>query len=110
MAAMQRRAAGTNSNLGSTFGPTKADEDVLERFPAGLRVLVVDDDTTCLKILEQMLQKCEYNGVFFFSSLCYFDSPGMTLQLFLPYERKIGSFGLCWELQDGSGFDVLYGI
>ncbi|KAL8161962.1 hypothetical protein V2J09_013451 [Rumex salicifolius] len=30
------------------------------QFPAGLRVLVVDDDPTCLKILEKMLQACQY--------------------------------------------------
>ncbi|XVE85225.1 hypothetical protein DITRI_Ditri17bG0074600 [Diplodiscus trichospermus] len=29
-------------------------------FPAGLRVLVVDDDLTWLKILEKMLKKCSY--------------------------------------------------
>ncbi|ESQ55846.1 hypothetical protein EUTSA_v10024686mg [Eutrema salsugineum] len=29
-------------------------------FPAGLRVLVVDDDKTCLKILERMLMNCLY--------------------------------------------------
>ncbi|XP_027096467.2 two-component response regulator ORR21-like isoform X1 [Coffea arabica] len=29
-------------------------------FPAGLKVLVVDDDLTCLKILEQMLTRCMY--------------------------------------------------
>ncbi|KAK4429733.1 Two-component response regulator ORR26 [Sesamum alatum] len=29
-------------------------------FPEGLRVLVVDDDLTCLKILEKMLKKCNY--------------------------------------------------
>ncbi|PWA43363.1 CheY-like superfamily [Artemisia annua] len=29
-------------------------------FPAGLRVLVVDDDPTWLKILEKMLKKCAY--------------------------------------------------
>ncbi|KAG9133669.1 hypothetical protein Leryth_018678 [Lithospermum erythrorhizon] len=29
-------------------------------FPAGLRVLVVDDDATWLKILEKMLKKCSY--------------------------------------------------
>ncbi|KMT07644.1 hypothetical protein BVRB_6g147690 [Beta vulgaris subsp. vulgaris] len=31
-----------------------------EPFPAGLRVLVVDDDPTWLKILEKMLKKCNY--------------------------------------------------
>ncbi|KAK7280914.1 hypothetical protein RIF29_08487 [Crotalaria pallida] len=31
-----------------------------EAFPAGLRVLVVDDDPTWLKILEKMLKKCSY--------------------------------------------------
>ncbi|KAK9707483.1 hypothetical protein RND81_07G200500 [Saponaria officinalis] len=30
-------------------------------FPAGLRVLVVDDDPTWLKILEKMLKKCSYD-------------------------------------------------
>ncbi|KAK9672964.1 hypothetical protein RND81_12G137700 [Saponaria officinalis] len=30
-------------------------------FPAGLRVLVVDDDPTCLMILEKMLRTCRYD-------------------------------------------------
>ncbi|XP_073140806.1 two-component response regulator ORR21 [Henckelia pumila] len=34
---------------------------VPEQFPAGLRVLVVDDDVVCLRVLEQMLRKCMYN-------------------------------------------------
>lgn len=33
-----------------------------DTFPAGLRVLVVDDDSTWLKILEKMLKKCSYEG------------------------------------------------
>ncbi|XVF85461.1 hypothetical protein PTKIN_Ptkin17bG0119800 [Pterospermum kingtungense] len=33
---------------------------ISDQFPAGLRVLVVDDDITCLKILEQMLRRCLY--------------------------------------------------
>lgn len=37
------------------FSSTRTDA-----FPAGLRVLVVDDDPTWLKILEKMLKKCSY--------------------------------------------------
>nr|XP_010905671.1 two-component response regulator ARR1 [Elaeis guineensis] len=33
----------------------------LSDFPVGLRVLVVDDDPTCLKILDKMLRKCLYD-------------------------------------------------
>jgi len=33
-----------------------------EAFPVALRVLVVDDDATWLKILEKMLRKCSYEG------------------------------------------------
>ncbi|GFR44689.1 hypothetical protein Agub_g5987 [Astrephomene gubernaculifera] len=31
-----------------------------QNFPAGLRLLVVDDDPVCLKLVEQMLRKCSY--------------------------------------------------
>lgn len=31
-------------------------------FPAGLRVLVVDDDPLCLRIVEKMLKRCQYVG------------------------------------------------
>ncbi|CAM8924012.1 unnamed protein product [Rhodiola kirilowii] len=40
----------------SGFSSPRAD-----KFPAGLRVLVVDDDPTWLKILEKMLKKCSYH-------------------------------------------------
>ncbi len=30
--------------------------------PAGLKVLVVDDDLLCLMILERMLRQCKYAG------------------------------------------------
>ena len=33
-----------------------------QNFPAGLRLLVVDDDPLCLKVVEQMLRKCSYEG------------------------------------------------
>ncbi|KAI4369544.1 hypothetical protein MLD38_017972 [Melastoma candidum] len=38
----------------------KSAEMVPDWFPAGLRVLVVDDDPTCLMILEKMLKTCQY--------------------------------------------------
>ncbi|KAL9242482.1 hypothetical protein vseg_016475 [Gypsophila vaccaria] len=31
------------------------------RFPAGMRVLVVDDDNTCLKLMYNLLRKCRYS-------------------------------------------------
>ncbi|KAJ9153038.1 hypothetical protein P3X46_026527 [Hevea brasiliensis] len=62
MAALQRVASSvsaTASNYGSCKGAA-ADAVVSDQFPAGLRVLVVDDDITCLRILEQMLRRCLY--------------------------------------------------
>ncbi|KAL9161269.1 hypothetical protein ABFS82_07G009800 [Erythranthe guttata] len=38
----------------------KSGDGVSDMFPAGLRVLVVDDDPTCLRILEKMLKNCLY--------------------------------------------------
>lgn len=38
----------------------KSADGVPDQFPAGLRVLVVDDDPTCLRILEKMLRNCLY--------------------------------------------------
>lgn len=36
-----------------------------QNFPNGLRVLVVDDDPLCLKVIEQMLRRCNYEGTSF---------------------------------------------
>ena len=33
-----------------------------ESYPVGLRVLAVDDDPLCLKVVEQMLRRCNYEG------------------------------------------------
>ncbi|XP_045822780.1 two-component response regulator ARR12 isoform X2 [Trifolium pratense] len=35
--------------------------DLRDKFPIGMRVLAVDDDRTCLKILEKLLLKCQYH-------------------------------------------------
>ncbi|KAG2721353.1 hypothetical protein I3760_02G078500 [Carya illinoinensis] len=44
----------------SSSGAWKVGDVVPDQFPAGLRVLVVDDDPTCLVILEKMLRNCLY--------------------------------------------------
>ncbi|KAI3823546.1 hypothetical protein L1987_04985 [Smallanthus sonchifolius] len=36
---------------------------VPDKFPAGLRVLVVDDDPICLMIIEKMLKQCNYEAI-----------------------------------------------
>ena len=37
-------------------------EGGIPSFPSGLRLLVVDDDPTCLMIVAGMLRKCNYEG------------------------------------------------
>ncbi|KAJ0249210.1 Two-component response regulator ARR1 [Hirschfeldia incana] len=54
------RGGGLGSGGGSSSGKNQAGESVVEMFPSGLRVLVVDDDPTCLMILERMLRTCLY--------------------------------------------------
>ncbi|XP_076881477.1 two-component response regulator ARR1-like isoform X1 [Bidens hawaiensis] len=50
------------SSGGGSWKPGNGGGDggVPDQFPAGLRVLVVDDDSTCLMILEKMLRHCKY--------------------------------------------------
>lgn len=47
----------------SSSAPWKSGDAVPGQFPAGLKVLVVDDDPTCLRILEKMLKNCLYEGI-----------------------------------------------
>ncbi|KAH6785929.1 hypothetical protein C2S51_038384 [Perilla frutescens var. frutescens] len=47
-------------SLTTSSASWKSGDAVSDQFPAGLRVLVVDDDPTCLRILEKMLGNCHY--------------------------------------------------
>ncbi|KAF3486233.1 hypothetical protein F2Q69_00053540 [Brassica cretica] len=38
------------------------DFEAVDQFPVGMRVLAVDDDQTCLRILETLLHRCQYHG------------------------------------------------
>lgn len=54
---------GANSmSLTTSNASWKSGDGVSDQFPAGMRVLVVDDDPTCLRILEKMLRNCHYEG------------------------------------------------
>ncbi|KAJ0979894.1 hypothetical protein J5N97_015368 [Dioscorea zingiberensis] len=45
----------------TTDGSNTCSSAAAPQFPAGLRVLVVDDDPLCLKIVEKMLRHCQYD-------------------------------------------------
>ncbi|GAB2294299.1 hypothetical protein Dimus_028509 [Dionaea muscipula] len=52
---------GSMSSQGSSLTQKPSSGDIVsDLFPVGLRVLVVDDDPTCLTILDKMLRKCHY--------------------------------------------------
>ena len=47
---------------GAAASATMAEPEDKPKFPAGLRVLVVDDDPLCLRIVDKMLRRCQYEG------------------------------------------------
>ncbi|KAF5771063.1 putative response regulator and transcription factor RR-A-type family [Helianthus annuus] len=72
---------------------------VPEKFPAGLRVLVVDDDPTCLVMLEKMLKKCNYevttcNGAEVGLSLLRENKSGFDIVLSDVYMSDMDGFKL----------------
>ncbi|KAF7808599.1 two-component response regulator ORR21-like [Senna tora] len=66
MAALQRVTQSSMATGVSSYGTCKGggaaaiENEVSEKFPSGLRVLVVDDDLTTLRIIEKMSLKCHY--------------------------------------------------
>ncbi|KAA8532483.1 hypothetical protein F0562_032517 [Nyssa sinensis] len=101
MAALQKLPQSSTSMTSSSYVTScKADIVVSDQFPAGLRVLVVDDDVTCLRILEKMLRRCLY-----LVTTC----SQATVALNLLRERK-GSFDVVLSdvyMPDMDGFKLL---
>lgn len=56
--------------------PVLKDAAPRDQFPVGMRVLAVDDDPTCLRLLESLLRRCQYHG--------------LLLALFLPLFARLG--------------------
>ncbi|ESR66874.1 Two-component response regulator ARR18 [Citrus sinensis] len=42
------------------MGSAGCEDGPIDKFPIGMRVLAVDDDPTCLKVLENFLRACQY--------------------------------------------------
>ncbi|KAL8206303.1 hypothetical protein R6Q57_009854 [Mikania cordata] len=43
-----------------TVEEIRGGDNEIDRFPIGMRVLAVDDNPTCLKLLDNLLRKCQY--------------------------------------------------
>ncbi|GMN38424.1 hypothetical protein TIFTF001_007655 [Ficus carica] len=87
-------AAACKAVLGSSAAVSNAlcgEQVVSDQFPVGLKVLVVDDDTTCLRIVEQMLRRCLYHGLF---RACFFLSTDFiaNFALLFSYELYLALF------------------
>ena len=48
------------------MGSAGCEDGAIDKFPIGMRVLAVDDDPTCLKVLENFLRACQYEGLLLF--------------------------------------------
>lgn len=53
-------------------------------FPTGLKVMVVDDDPLCLKVIEKMLLVCKYQGSLAFGVLGVFVVASMVARSQCP--------------------------
>lgn len=86
-----------NPRMGNPLPSSRA----AEAFPAGLRVLIVDDDPTWLKILEKMLRKCSYQGRLLFAPIgCEgrgrsSSSPCFLSAFLCSIEILVCSYGVC---------------
>ncbi|RWW66128.1 hypothetical protein BHE74_00026526 [Ensete ventricosum] len=51
-------------SAGSSYASSKLESDrVPDKFPVGMKVLLVDDDLTCLAVVKRMLLHCQYDGL-----------------------------------------------
>ena len=81
----------------SSSAAWKAGDVVPDQFPAGLRVLLVDDDPTCLMILEKMLRTCFYEGTIHkFLALWSYFFLGFSLVLRFDYYFVFSRHDFCF--------------
>lgn len=89
----------SSMGMGNVYGgsSSKVNEPIPKDFPMGLRVLVVDDDTTCLKVLERMLLECRYSGELV-SVLLFLWESSVPCCLFVVFGLVCSEFGAIFLL------------
>ncbi|RZR81476.1 hypothetical protein BHM03_00007705 [Ensete ventricosum] len=72
-----------------SFGSMTIEERMASRdqFPVGMRVLAVDDDPICLRLLEALLRRCQYNGF----PLYYLEEEKLNL---ISLTTRSGAYGI----------------
>ncbi|RWW26149.1 hypothetical protein GW17_00009479 [Ensete ventricosum] len=73
----------------NSFGSMTIEERMASRdqFPVGMRVLAVDDDPICLRLLEALLRRCQYNGF----PLYYLEEEKLNL---ISLTTRSGAYGI----------------
>lgn len=76
------------------------DFEAVDQFPVGMRVLAVDDDQTCLRILETLLHRCQYH-------VTTTDSAQTALELLRENKNKFDLVISDVDMPDMDGFKLL---
>jgi CheY-like chemotaxis protein len=88
-------------------GEHKSSVANLSNFPAGLRVLVVDDDPLCLKIIAQMLKRCDYEGQYWLVGGEGAGGTTRTLLLVFPLTTSSCTVAVCTCVNAASALEQL---
>lgn len=74
-------------SVGSSYASSRLENNRMpDKFPVGMKVLLVDDDSTCLAVVERMLLHCQYDGKIFFAFLC-------VPEIYAPFKLVLGFVG-----------------
>lgn len=64
-------------------------------FPYGLRVLLVQDDETCIQVMEEMLKSWNYQGIYTITISCIFKIIACFISFIISFVSSISQLILC---------------
>ncbi|RZR83288.1 hypothetical protein BHM03_00009876 [Ensete ventricosum] len=66
-------------SVGSSYASSRLENNRMpDKFPVGMKVLLVDDDLTCLAVVKRMLLHCQYDEAVPKRILELMNVPGLT--------------------------------